>query len=50
MPEPFFGWVEFIIPCTIVFTAVSNLFRKSYCPKEGWLQYVLALEMAVQRI
>jgi hypothetical protein len=36
-------WVEFIIPCTIVFTAVSNLFRKNPSLTGGRLRYVLAL-------
>jgi hypothetical protein len=26
-------WVEFLIPCTIVFTAIINLFQKSFTPR-----------------
>lgn len=36
-------WVEFLIPCTIIFTAISNLFRKSFTPKAIRLNYFLAL-------
>lgn len=36
-PSP---WVEFLIPCTIVFTATSNIFQKSGSSR---LNYVLAL-------
>ncbi len=35
--------VEFLIPCTIVFTAVSNLFVKSFTPKSIQINYFLAL-------
>ena len=35
--------VEFLIPCTIVFTAVSNLFLKSFTPKAIRINYFLAL-------
>ena len=35
--------VEFLIPCTIVFTAVTNLFQKSSSPKKIQLNYFLAL-------
>ena len=27
------NWVEFLIPCTIVITAISNLFQKKFTPK-----------------
>ncbi len=37
------AWVEFLIPCTIVITAVSNLFRKDFDMKSVRINYVLAL-------
>ena len=37
------GLVEFLIPCTIVFTAVSNLFLKSFTVKSIRINYFLAL-------
>ncbi|MEI6946095.1 HupE/UreJ family protein [Paraflavisolibacter sp. H34] len=36
-------WVEFVIPCTIVITAVSNLFRKSTSTVAARQQYGMAL-------
>ena len=36
-------WVEFLIPCTIVFTAISNLFVKNFTPKSIRINYFLAL-------
>lgn len=36
-------WVEFLIPCTIVFTALSNLFQKKFTPKSIRINYFLAL-------
>lgn len=36
-------WVEFLIPCTIVFTAVSNLLIKNFAPKRIRINYFLAL-------
>lgn len=36
-------WIEFLIPCTIVFTAVANLFHKSLNPRSIRLNYFLAL-------
>ncbi|WP_443936932.1 HupE/UreJ family protein [Pedobacter sp. MW01-1-1] len=36
-------WIEFLIPCTIVFTAISNLFRKNYTQKSLKINYFLAL-------
>jgi len=36
-------WVEFLIPCTIVVTAVLNLLEKNYEPRSLRLNYVLAL-------
>jgi hypothetical protein len=36
-------WVEFLIPCTIVVTGLSNLFQKSFSPKGVRINYFLAL-------
>src|SRR5215204_3127167 len=36
-------WVEFLIPCTIIFTAASNLFQKTFTPKAIRINYFLAL-------
>lgn len=36
-------WVEFLIPCTIIITAVSNLFQKNFTPKSIRINYFLAL-------
>lgn len=36
-------WVEFLIPCTIIVTAVLNLIEKNYQPKSLRLNYFLAL-------
>ena len=36
-------WVEFLIPCTIVFTATANLFQKKFTPKSVRINYILAL-------
>lgn len=35
-------WVEFLIPCTIVFTALANLFQKNFSPKSVRINYFLA--------
>lgn len=35
--------VEFLIPCTIAVTAITNLFQKSFSPKAIRINYVLAL-------
>jgi hypothetical protein len=35
--------VEFLIPCTIVFTALSNLFQKAFSHKSIRINYFLAL-------
>lgn len=35
--------VEFLIPCTIVFTAIANLFQKGLTQRRMWLNYFLAL-------
>lgn len=37
------GFVEFLIPCTIVLTAVSNLFQKTFTPRTIRINYFLAL-------
>ena len=37
------GWVEFLIPCTIVITALSNLFQKKFTPRSTRINYALAL-------
>jgi len=36
-------WVEFLIPCTIVFTAIINLFQKKFTPRSVRINYFLAL-------
>lgn len=36
-------WVEFLIPCTIVVTAICNLFQKKFTPKSIRINYFLAL-------
>ena len=36
-------WVEFLIPCTIIVTAFSNLFQKKFTPKSIRINYFLAL-------
>lgn len=36
-------WVEFLIPCTIVLTAITNLFQKKFTPKTIRINYFLAL-------
>lgn len=36
-------WVEFLIPCTIVFTAISNLFQRHFDKKSVQVNYYLAL-------
>ena len=37
------AWVEFLIPCTIVLTAITNLFQKNLKPRSVHLNYILAL-------
>ncbi|MGG9963445.1 HupE/UreJ family protein [Ferruginibacter sp. SUN106] len=37
------NWVEFLIPCTIVATAVFNFLQKDFTPKSLRLNYFLAL-------
>lgn len=36
-------WVEFLIPCTIVITALSNLFQKQFTARSIGINYFLAL-------
>jgi hypothetical protein len=36
-------WVEFLIPCTIIATAISNFFQKKFTPKTIRINYFLAL-------
>jgi len=36
-------WVEFLIPCTIIATAIFNFFVKNYEPKSLRINYFLAL-------
>ncbi|MBN8674769.1 MAG: HupE/UreJ family protein [Chitinophagales bacterium] len=36
-------WVEFLIPCTIVITAISNLFQKQFTTRSIRINYFLAL-------
>jgi hypothetical protein len=36
-------WVEFLIPCTIIVTAISNLFQKKFTVKSIRINYYLAL-------
>ena len=36
-------WIEFLIPCTIVCTALLNLFQKNFSYKKIRLNYLLAL-------
>ncbi len=37
------NWIEFLIPCTIVATAVTNLFQKNFTPRSVRINYFLAL-------
>ena len=37
------NWIEFLIPCTIVITAISNLFQRSFSPRAIRINYFLAL-------
>ena len=37
------NWTEFLIPCTIVITAVTNLFQKNFTKKSIRINYFLAL-------
>jgi hypothetical protein len=37
------NWIEFLIPCTIIVTAFSNLFQKKFTPRSIRINYFLAL-------
>jgi hypothetical protein len=37
------NWIEFLVPCTIVITAVSNLFLKDFSARSIRINYFLAL-------
>ena len=37
------SWVEFLIPCTIIITALSNFFQKKFTAKSIRINYFLAL-------
>jgi hypothetical protein len=37
------AWIEFLIPCTIVATAITNFFQKSFTPGAIRINYFLAL-------
>ena len=37
------NWIEFLIPCTIIATAMSNLFQKNFTRKSIRINYFLAL-------
>jgi hypothetical protein len=37
------AWIEFLIPCTIVATAITNLFQKTFTHKAIRINYFLAL-------
>src|SRR6476620_10636072 len=37
------AWVEFLIPCTIAFTAITNVFQRSFSAKAIRINYFLAL-------
>ena len=37
------NWVEFLIPCTIIITAIANLFQKDFTPRSVRINYFLAL-------
>ena len=40
-------WVEFLIPCTIVITAFTNLFQKKFTPRYIRINYFLALSFGL---
>jgi HupE / UreJ protein len=40
-------WVEFLIPCTIIITAFSNLFQKKFTVKSIRINYFLALSFGL---
>ncbi len=41
------SWVEFLIPCTIIITAISNFFQKKFTPKSIRINYFLALSFGL---
>jgi hypothetical protein len=41
------NWVEFLIPCTIVITAITNLFQKKFTHKSIRINYFLALSFGL---
>jgi len=41
------NWVEFLIPCTIVITAISNLYQKNFTAKSVRINYFLALSFGL---
>jgi HupE / UreJ protein len=41
------NWVEFLIPCTILITALSNLFQKKFTPRSIRINYFLALSFGL---
>lgn len=36
-------WVEFLIPCTIIITSITNLFQKKFTARSVRINYLLAL-------
>ena len=40
-------WVEFLIPCTIVITAITNLFQKKFTARSIRINYFLALSFGL---
>ncbi|MEO7393763.1 MAG: HupE/UreJ family protein [Chitinophagaceae bacterium] len=40
-------WVEFLIPCTIIITAVSNVFQKKFTAQSIRINYFLALSFGL---
>ena len=40
-------WVEFLIPCTIIITAISNLFQKKFTTQSIRINYFLALSFGL---
>jgi hypothetical protein len=40
-------WVEFLIPCTIIITAISNLFQKKFTAHSIRINYFLALSFGL---
>jgi len=37
------AWIEFLVPCTIVATAITNLFQRNFTPRSIRINYFLAL-------